>query len=109
MKNIGISRSHPMASKATEANEDTKEYPSMTIHHKAMPEMKKHNVGDTGTMQVKYKVTGQNQYRSGEGHTSIDVTHGEISPAKRVKDKSERDLDEESESNVKNQPQVKQS
>lgn len=81
MKSIGVSHKHSMA---TEANEDTKIHPSSTIDHRALPGMKKHQVGDTGHMKIKYKVTGQNSYRNGEGHTNIDLTHAELIPGTKT-------------------------
>lgn len=88
MKSLGVTHSHSMAVKSAD-NEDTKSYPSVTIDHKAMPHLKKHKVGDTGHMKVKYKVTGQQSYRNGESHTNLDLTHAQH-------EKSEESLDKES-------------
>lgn len=105
MKDAGYS--HKMeAVPSAGADHHSKIYPSMSVDHKSMPHMKKHNVGDTGEMHVKYKVTHQHQYRSGEGETGIDITHYE--PAKRVKGKSEKDLDSEAEKDEEKQPKVEQ-
>jgi hypothetical protein len=81
-------------------------YPTMHVDHKSMPHLKKHKVGDTGVMKVKYKVTGSHQYKSGEGDTSLDITHYE--PAEKVKDESEEKLNKEYESNEEHQPTAKQ-
>lgn len=97
-----------MVAKDTEANEDTKTYPSMTFDHKVMPGLKKHKIGDTGHMRIKYKVTGQQSYRNGESHTNMDITHGDLEPAKRVKGKSDKDLNDEAQKDQDNQPQKSQ-
>lgn len=75
MKDLGVSHNHPMAVESK--GEDSKSYPGMTIDHKVMPHLKKHKVGDTGHMKIKYKVTGQNSYRNGQSESRLDITHAE--------------------------------
>ena len=89
MKSAGISRKKMGGPEIaySDAGDDSKIYPSASVEHGAMPHMKKHSVGDTGEMHIKYKVTGQRQYRSGEGNTDFEITHYE--PAKKVKGKDD--------------------
>lgn len=74
MKELGVKHNHMMASPKVE---NSKSYPSTSIDHKAGMKLKHKKVGHTGHMKVKYKVTGQNAYRDGTGHTSLDLTHAE--------------------------------
>ncbi len=74
MKELGVKHTHSMASPS---KEESKSYPSTSIDHRAGLKLKDKKVGHTGHMKVKYKVTGQNAYRDGTGHTSIDLTHAE--------------------------------
>lgn len=74
MKDIGIKHTHSMA---VPSKEDSKHYPGMSIDHKAGLKLKHKKVGHKGHMKVKYRVTGQNSYRDGTGHTSIDITHAD--------------------------------
>ena len=108
MKDAGFSHKphQELSMPSGQGGANTKIYPSMSIDHKSMPHMKKHNVGDTGTMKVKYKVTHQRQYRSGEGETGIDITHYE--PAARVKGKDDKELDAEAKSDEDKQPKAEQ-
>lgn len=86
--------------------ENTKIYPSFTVPHHAMPHMKDHKVGDTGQMTIKYKVTSQHAYKSGEGDTSAEITHYE--PAKRVKGKTDKEMIDEQDKDESNQPKAEQ-
>lgn len=104
MKSAGTS--HKSGVMTTESNEDSKMYPSFSVSHKAMPHMKNHKVGDTGEMTVKYKVTGQHAYKSGEGDTSAEITHYE--PAKRVKGKSDKEQTAEAQADEDKQPKAEQ-
>lgn len=74
MKELGVKHKHSMV---TSASESSKSYPSTSIDHRAGLKLKGHKVGHVGHMKVKYKVTGQNAYRDGTGHTSLDITHAE--------------------------------
>ena len=107
MKDAGYSRKpeHEMAIPSS-ASGHTKIYPSTNIEHKSMPHLKKHNVGDTGEMHVRYKVTGQRQYKNGEGNTDLEITHYE--PAKRVKGKSDKELTASADKDEKEQPAANQ-
>jgi hypothetical protein len=107
MKSAGYTRkmqTEPSIVGADDGN--TKIYPSMNIEHKSMPHLKNHKVGDTGEMHIKYKVTGVHQYKSGEGDTSMEITHYE--PAKKVKGKTDEEQTDEANSDEKKQPTAKQ-
>lgn len=75
MKELGISHKH--AAVESPSNASNKSYPSMTIDHKHAMAVKNKKVGSKGHMKVKYRVTGQQSYRDGTGHTNLDITHAE--------------------------------
>lgn len=106
MKSAGYTRKMHTPEMAEKGGENSKIHPSMNVEHKSMPHLKEHNVGDTGEMKIRYKVTGQHQYKSGDGDTQMDITHYE--PAKRVKGKSDKELDDEANKDEENQPTATQ-